>query len=116
MIAGDGDHSAHLLRPTGDPEEIYSKELIKNFEGTVGAITTSDVNQNGWMEFFVANYDKGYIEVFEFYDADAKAIDEQDFADYELPDEDDEDFEDELDNDFLDNDDDDFPVIVEAQE
>jgi hypothetical protein len=118
LIAGDGDHSAHLLRPTGDPEEIYSKELIKNFEGTVGAITTSDVNQNGWMEFYVANYDKGYIEVYEFYDADAKTIEEQETADNETPVEDEEDFEDDLDNDFLDNDDDDddFPVIVEAQE
>jgi hypothetical protein len=73
LIAGDGDHSAHLLRPTGDPEEIYQKELIKNFEGTVGAITTSDVNENGWLEFYVANYDKNYVEVFEFYDADAQA-------------------------------------------
>jgi hypothetical protein len=23
LIAGDGDHSAHLLRPTGDPEQVY---------------------------------------------------------------------------------------------
>ena len=121
LIAGDGDHSAHLLRPTGDPENIYSKELIKNFEGTVGAITTSDVNQNGWMEFYVANYDKGYVEVFEFYDADAQSIEDE-----ETP-VDDEDFEDDMDNDFDveidesgdiidDEDDDDMLVIIEAQE
>jgi len=31
LIAGDGDHSAHLLRPTGDPEEMFERELIKDF-------------------------------------------------------------------------------------
>ncbi len=77
LIAGDGDHSAHLLRPTGDPEEMYQREVIRNFEGTIGAITTSDVNQNGWLEFYVANYDKNYIEIFEFFDGDVKAFEEE---------------------------------------
>jgi len=31
LIAGDGDHSAHLLRPTGDPEDMFERELIKDF-------------------------------------------------------------------------------------
>ena len=66
LIAGDGDHSATLLRPTGNL--TYEKETIINTGGTVGSITYADLNGNGFLEFFVPNYDKGYIEVFEFYD------------------------------------------------
>lgn len=66
LIAGDGDHSAHLLRPTPDPEVLYQREVIRDFGGTVGAITFSDVSQNNgnWIQFYVANYDKNYVEVF----------------------------------------------------
>lgn len=66
LIAGDGDHSAHLLVPTED-ETMYQRTLIKNLGGTVGSITYADSNNNGFLEFYVPNYDKGYIEVYEFY-------------------------------------------------
>lgn len=70
MIAGDGDHSAHLLRPTND-ETLYARETIKNLGGTVGSIAFGDSDGDGWLEFYVPNYDKGYIEVYKFYDEDA---------------------------------------------
>lgn len=95
LIAGDGDHSAHLLRPSEDPEKLYEREVIRDFGGTIGAITVSDVSQaNGqWLQFFVANYDKNYIEVFEFYDRDAAG--EVDIDDYnDEPIDVDDDFED----------------------
>lgn len=67
LIAGDGDYSAHLLVPTQD-DTMYSKTLIKNLGGTVGSMTFADSNNNGWLEFYIPNYDKGYIDVYEFYE------------------------------------------------
>ena len=65
LVAGDGDHSAHLLRPQGDG--TFKRETIKNLGGTVGALATYDFNNDGFLEFFVPNYDNNYIEVYEFY-------------------------------------------------
>jgi hypothetical protein len=65
LIAGDGDYSAHLLRPTGP--KTYQRELIKNLNGTVGMIATYDFDNDGFVEFFVPNYDANYIEVYQFY-------------------------------------------------
>ena len=70
LIAGDGDYSAHLLVPTND-DTLYQRTLIKNLGGTVGSITYGDSNHNGWLEFYVPNYDKNYVEVYEFYDTTA---------------------------------------------
>ena len=67
LIAGDGDQSAHLLRPDG--QGGYKQELIKNEGGTVGSIAFADLDKDGWVEFFVPNYDKGYVEVYQFYGA-----------------------------------------------
>eukprot|EP00347_Sterkiella_histriomuscorum_P005215 403357452 len=67
LIAGDGDYSAHLLVPTTD-DTLFQRTLIKNLGGTVGSITYGDSNGNGWLEFYVPNYDKSYVEVYEFYD------------------------------------------------
>lgn len=74
LIAGDGDYSAHLLTPVTNQngEEEYQRSLIENLGGTVGSITYGDSNNNGWLEFYVPNYDKSYVEVFEFYDASSQ--------------------------------------------
>jgi hypothetical protein len=42
----------------------YANEIIKNEEGTVGSIAYADVDGDGWLEFFVPNYDKDYVEVY----------------------------------------------------
>ena len=66
LIAGDGDYSAHLMRPDGKGN--YQREVIKNLGGTVGSIASSDLDNDGYLEFFVANYDKNYIEVYKFFE------------------------------------------------
>lgn len=66
LVAGDGDHSAHLMRPNGDG--TFKREIIKNLGGTVGSIATYDFDNDGYQEFFVPNYDGNYIEVYTFVD------------------------------------------------
>ena len=70
LVAGDGDFSAHLMRPKGDL--TYEMELIKYEDGTVGSLGYYDLDQDGWLEFFVPNYDGGYVDVYSFYDMDAE--------------------------------------------
>ena len=67
LIAGDGDHSVHIARPTGDATKFeYDRSLIKNEGGTVGALTFSDLDNNNWQEMWVPNYDGSFIEVYLF--------------------------------------------------
>ena len=62
VIAGDGDHSVEMLRPNGI--DSYTLETIKNEGGTVGSLAFADLDGDGWLEFFVPNYDGDYIEVY----------------------------------------------------
>ena len=72
LIAGDGDYSAHLLTPTGDASKFeYQKDLIVNAHGTVGALATADLDGDGWLEMYMPNYDKGYVEVYKMSAASA---------------------------------------------
>jgi len=66
LVAGSGDYKASLLIPTGDdPNEFeYEKKEIVNAKGIVGAIATADVDGDGWLEMYMANYNKGYVEAF----------------------------------------------------
>lgn len=67
LIAGDGDHSVSVAQPTGDASQFqYTRSLIKNEGGTVGALTFSDLDNNNWLEMWVPNYDSSFIEVFLF--------------------------------------------------
>jgi hypothetical protein len=69
LVAGDGDYSAHLMTPDGSGN--YNRETIKSLGGTVGSIGFGDVDNDGWLEFFIPNYDKSYIEVYQFYEGSA---------------------------------------------
>merc|ERR1711957_116154 len=62
LVAGDGDYSAHIMTHTG--KLTYDRDLIKDFGGTVGAITWADIDNDGWNEVFIPNYDKSYVEIF----------------------------------------------------
>lgn len=74
LVAGDGDFSAHLMRPNANG--TFDRQLIKKIGGTVGSITYGDIDGDGWLEFFVPNYDNGYIEVYKFFDSEAKFLTE----------------------------------------
>ena len=65
LVAGDGDHDAHVLMPTGDASSFeYEDEVIVQAGGTVGALATADLDGDGWLEMYMPNYDKGYIQVY----------------------------------------------------
>ena len=66
LVAGDGDQSVHLMRPFG--QGVFNRETIEVLGGTVGSLTTFDFDNDGWLEILVPNYDKGYINVYQFYD------------------------------------------------
>jgi hypothetical protein len=64
MVAGDGDHSAHALYPTGDASLFeYENTIFDNAKGTVGCLAFSDLDNDGWTEIWMPNYDKSYIEL-----------------------------------------------------
>jgi hypothetical protein len=75
LVAGDGDHSAHLMRPDGHGN--FQREVIKNLGGTVGSIAVYDFDNDGFLEFFVPNYDGNYIEVYQFYSNSTTGVEEK---------------------------------------
>jgi len=56
------------MRPDG--KGGFNREIIKNYGGTVGSIAYFDFDNDGFMEFFVADYDNNYIDVYQFYSKD----------------------------------------------
>ena len=50
----------------------FSREVIKHMKGTVGSLTYYDIDHDGWLEFFVPNYDLNYIDVYQFYDGNTE--------------------------------------------
>ena len=65
LVAGDGDHKAHILQPTGDSSAFQYEDFVAvDAKGTVGALATADLDNDGWIEMYMPNYDDGYIQVF----------------------------------------------------
>jgi len=66
FVAGDGDHSAHVLYPTGDDKDLFEYEntVFDKAGGTVGCLAFSDLDEDGWQEVWVPNYDKSKIELY----------------------------------------------------
>jgi len=56
LVAGSGNYKASLLIPTGDdPSKFeYEKKEIVDAGGVVGDIVTSDLDENGWLEMWIA--------------------------------------------------------------
>jgi len=49
FVAGDGDHAAHVLYPTGDSSAFeYEDEIFDYAGGTVGCLAFSDLDEDGW--------------------------------------------------------------------
>jgi len=66
VVAGSGDYSATLLIPTGDDPSKFEYEMktIVETGGVVGDIVTADLDEDGWLEMYMANYNDGYVEAF----------------------------------------------------
>lgn len=74
MIAGDGDHSAHILYPDSTANSfLYEDEVFADAKGTVGSLAFSDLDEDGWLEVWMPNYDNGYVELFKTSSASAAA-------------------------------------------
>jgi len=72
FVAGDGDHSAHALYPTGDAAEFdYEVTTFVEGGGTIGCLAFSDLDEDGWTEVWMPNYNKSYIELFKISPAQA---------------------------------------------
>lgn len=72
LVAGDGDHSAHMLYPSGDSAKFeYTNTIFKDAKGTVAAFETSDFDADNMLEVWMPNYDKSYIEMFKMTKAEA---------------------------------------------
>ena len=74
MVAGDGDHSVHILDSTDPTTFAYDNVVVKDEGGTVGALAFGDLDGDGWLEVYVPNYDQSYIEVFKTSKASAQLI------------------------------------------
>lgn len=65
MVAGDGDHAAHALYPSGDASVFeYTDTIFNNAKGTVGCLAFSDLDNDGWQEVWMPNYDNGTVALF----------------------------------------------------
>lgn len=54
------------MTPTDPSTFGYALDTIKEEKGTVGALTWDDLDQDGWNELWVPDYDSSLIEVFKF--------------------------------------------------
>lgn len=70
LVAGDGDHTAHLLTPIDAKNWAWDRDTIKEEKGTVGALTWADLDHDGWNEVWVPDYDNSKMEVFRFFDTE----------------------------------------------
>lgn len=83
MIAGDGDHSMHVLTPEGDSNGYEFKDyVVVDASGTVGALAFADLDEDNWLEVYMPNYDKGYIQVWKI--SAAKSSDKSQLSAVEL--------------------------------
>ena len=54
-----------MLYPTGDASAFeYENEIFDKAGGTVGCLAFSDLDEDGWTEIWVPNYDKSKIELY----------------------------------------------------
>jgi len=65
LVAGDGSQTAYLMTP-GAADFDYTIETIIKVDGVIGSIGIGDVDGDGYVEFFVPDYDKSEITAFTF--------------------------------------------------
>jgi len=67
LVAGDGDHTAWLMTNTDKENFVWDRDTIHETRGTVGALAFADLDNDGWNEVWVPDYDHSYMEVFRFH-------------------------------------------------
>jgi hypothetical protein len=72
LVAGDGSQSAYLMTPKADDFD-YSIEVITDVKGVIGSIAIADVDGDGYVEFFVPDYDHSQVTAYTFSPASVKA-------------------------------------------
>eukprot|EP00475_Leptophrys_vorax_P004872 TRINITY_DN1290_c0_g1_i1.p1 TRINITY_DN1290_c0_g1~~TRINITY_DN1290_c0_g1_i1.p1 ORF type:complete len:417 (-),score=125.51 TRINITY_DN1290_c0_g1_i1:37-1287(-) len=70
LVAGDGSQSAYLMTP-GAADFEYSIEVITKVNGVIGSIGIADVDGDGYVEFFVPDYDQSQVIAYTFSPAPA---------------------------------------------
>ena len=74
LVAGDGDHTAHILTPIDAVNFNWERDTLKEENGTVGALTWADLDEDFWNEVWVPDYDNNRVEVFKFHDPVTQAL------------------------------------------
>jgi hypothetical protein len=66
FVAGDGDHKAHVLYPSGEnsADMEYVDDVMASTSGTVAALAFSDLDEDGWTEVWMPIWDNSTMEVF----------------------------------------------------
>jgi len=65
LVAGDGSQTAYLMSPKSADFD-YSIEKIISVNGVIGSIGIGDIDNDGYVEFFVPNYDKSTVYAYTF--------------------------------------------------
>jgi hypothetical protein len=65
VLGGDGAEKVFLLEPTSTSFAYNVSEIVA-WKGTAGLCACGDVDGDGWSEIFAPNWDKGYVQVFQF--------------------------------------------------
>lgn len=64
LVAGDGDHAAFIMSPKEPANFVWELDTLVETNGTVGALTWSDLDKDGWQEVWVPDYDNNIMQVF----------------------------------------------------
>eukprot|EP00051_Salpingoeca_urceolata_P014863 m.189660 g.189660 ORF g.189660 m.189660 type:complete len:421 (+) comp18212_c0_seq5:173-1435(+) len=64
LVAGDGSQAAYLMTPTGN--FTYNRTTIVTVDGVIGQVAAADIDNDGYSEFFVPDYDKGKLSAYTF--------------------------------------------------
>ena len=54
------------MSPTDAMNFTWSRDVVKEEKGSVGALAWADLDNNGWNELIVPDYDSSIIEIFKF--------------------------------------------------
>ena len=72
LLAGDGSQRAYVLTPTSETGPLaYNVTVAIQVQGVIGSIAAGDIDGDGFVDFFVPDYDQGRVYSFSFFDGSA---------------------------------------------